>query len=117
MFEVIDKELIMSVLNLENQPNTYYISYQVDSKCVIDTLEQDNDIIIMPDPRDRCTAEELTIILDRFSNYLFTKKPNINGLLLKTEENYMLDSIGFKLLNEDSEYLYKENNKKINKVR
>lgn len=117
MFEVIDQELMMSVLNLESQPNTYYIAYKGDSKCIMDTLYEGNDMVIIPDPKEECTAEELTIIIDRFSNYLFDKKPEVNGLLIKTEESEMLESIGFKLLSENSEYLYKQNNKRINKVR
>ena len=116
MIELLDKELNITVLNLESQPNTYYISYQIDNKCIIDTIQDGNDIVIIPDPKDTCTAEELTIIIDRFSGYILRKHPEINGILIKMDENEMLGSIGFNLLSENSDYLYKEN-KRINKVK
>lgn len=116
MIEALDKELNINVLSLENQPNTYYISYQLDNKCVIDTVQEGNDVIVIPDPKESCTAEELTIVIDRFSNYIFKKYPEINGILMKMDENEILGGIGFKLLNENSEYLYKEN-KRMNKVK
>ena len=116
MIETIDNDLKITVLNMENNPTTYYLSYKNDTKCVIDTVYNENDVIIITDPREHCTAEELNIIIDRFSNYIFKIKPEINGILFKTDPNEWLENIGFKLISEDSEYLYKEN-KRINKVR
>ena len=117
MIEVLNKELKISVLSLENQPDTYYLSYKNDNKCVIDTVMVDGNILIIPDPKEDCTVEELTTIISYFSNYIFNIKPEVKGILFKTEQNDLLEQIGFKLLSEDSEYLYKENNKRINKVR
>ncbi len=117
MIEVLDKELKISVLVLDNNPNAYYLSYKNDTKCVIDTMYDRDNIIIIPDPKDDCTVEELNIIINRFSDYIFKIKPEIKGILFKTDPQPSLDNIGFKLLSEDSEYLYKENNKRINKVR
>lgn len=117
MVEVLDKDLRITLLMLEDNPNTYYLSYMNDTKCVIDTIYKENDVIIIPDPKEHCTAEELDIIIDCFSKYLFKIKPEINGILFKTDPNELLESIGFKLISEDSQYLYKENNKRINKVR
>lgn len=117
MIEVLDKELNITVLVLENNPNTYYLSYQKDAKCIISIVQNESDIIIIPNPMEHCTAEELTKIINCFSNYIFKIYPNVNGILLKTDDNQMLESIGFKLISDDSEYLYKENNKRIKKVR
>lgn len=117
MIEVLDKELNITVLNLESQPNTYYLTYNLNSKCVIDTIQEEDNIVVNPDPKETCTAEELTVIIDRFSSYIFNLKPELNGMLLKTADNPMLESIGFKLLSKNSDYLYKENGKRINKVR
>lgn len=117
MVEVLDKELNISVLVIENDPNIYYLSYQKDAKCIIRTVHNKSDIIIFPEPMEHCTVEELTIIINCFSNYIFKIYPKVNGILLKTDDNPMLESIGFRLLSKDSEYLYKENNKRIKKVR
>lgn len=117
MHEILDKKLKISVLVLENSPNTYYLTYQNDTKCIIDTVDYKNDIIIIPNPSENCNIEELSKILECFSNFMFKIKPELNGLLLKTDENPYLTNIGFDLLNEDSEYLYKKNDKRMNKVR
>lgn len=116
MVEVLDKELKITVLTLESRPGIYYLSYMNDTKCIIDTKYNENDIIIIPAPQEHCTAHELTLIIDRFSNYILKKNPEVNGILFKTDPNELLEGIGFKELSEDSEYLYKEN-KRVNKVR
>ena len=117
MIEILDKELKISVLTLENTPNVYYLTYQKDTKCVIDIESKDGDILISPNPQGECTVEELNTIIDRFSNFIFKVKPEVNGILFKTDPHPLLESIGFKLLSKDSEYLYKINNKRIDKVR
>ena len=116
MLEVLNKELKITVLSLENQPDTYYLSYMSDTKCVIDTVMVEGNILIIPDPKEDCTVEELNTIISCFSNYIFKIKPEIKGILFKTDPQPSLEEIGFTLLSEDSEYLYKEN-KRINKVR
>ena len=116
MIKTLDEKLNIRALVLDNNPNTYYLSYQGDTKCVIDTKQVENDILIIPEPQGECTVEELTTIINCFSKFIFTKYSNINGILFKTDPNDLLERIGFKLVSEDSEYLYKEN-KQNNKVR
>ena len=91
MIEILDKELNITVLNLESQPNTYYLTYNLDNKCVIDIIQEGDNIVVYPDPKETCTAEELIIIIDRFSNYIFKLKPELNGILIKMDENLMLE--------------------------
>lgn len=109
MFQIIDKELKIIVLVSDDKPNTYYLSYQGNSKCVIDTKIIDNNMIIMPTPQGECTVDELNIIIDKFNSFIFSIKPELNGILLNTDPTPRLEQIGFKLLNDDSEYLFKEN--------
>lgn len=116
MIEKLDNKLNIRVLTLDNNPNTYFLSYKGSTKCVIDIKNSDNDIIISPVPQGECTAEELDEIINSFSKFIFQRHPEIKGILLKTDPNEMLEKIGFKLLNENSEYLYKEN-KGIKKVK
>lgn len=116
MFEVLNKELNIRVLMLDNNQDTYYLSYQGNTKCVIDIKQVDNDIIIFPAPQGECTVEQLHAIISCFCDFIFKKYPETNGILFKTDPNEMLENIGFKLTNENSEYLYKEN-KRINKVK
>lgn len=116
MIKTLDDKLNIRVLMLEDNPNTYYLSYQGNTKCVIDIKQIDNDIIIFPEPQGDCSVEELNTIINHFSDFMFTKYPEIDGILFKTDPNDLLENIGFKLINEDSEYLYKAN-KKIDKVR
>lgn len=116
MNEILDNNLKITVFNHPNNPNQYYLTYHSDMKCMIDTMYIDNDVIIVPEPNENCTVEELNKLIDYFSDFIFKLKPELNGMLLKTEEDSLLESIGFKLLSKDSEYLYKKNKLK-NKVR
>lgn len=116
MIEILDNKLKIFVLVNQDNPDVYYLSYQSSSKCVIDTTYNGNNVIISPVPQGDCTVEELNIIIDRFSNYIFRVKPEIDGILLKVDSNPLLESIGFKEFEENSEYLYKEN-KRMNKVK
>ena len=116
MIKMLDDKLNIRVLMLEDSPNTYYLSYQGNTKCVIDINKVNNDIMISPITQGECTIDELDAIINCFSNYLFTKYPQIDGILFKTDPNDWLERMGFKLVSKDSEYLYKEN-KRINKVR
>lgn len=117
MLEFLNKELKLSVLSHKDNPNTYYLSYQSYTKCVIDTKISDNDMIIMPQPQGDCTVEELDIIIDHFCDFMFKNMPEINGILMSADPTPTLENIGFKLMSEDSEYLYRRNDKRINKVR
>lgn len=116
MFKILDDELNIRVLRLEDNPNTYYLSFRGDTKCVIDIKSVDNDIMIFPTPQGNCSVEELNAIINCFSNFILSSNSEIDGILFKTEPNDLLDEIGFKLVSEDSEYLYKVN-KRVNKVR
>ena len=116
MNEILDNNLRITVFNHPNNPNQYYLTYQSDMKCMMDTKYIDNDVLIIPEPNEDCTVEELNKLIDCFSNFMIRIKPELNGALLKIEEDPLLESIGFKLLKEDSEYLYKKNKMK-NKVR
>lgn len=118
MFQVLNKDLNIRVLVDDNIPNTYYLSYQGLSKCVIYVKEADDNTLIMSlATQGDCTANELTSIIDCFTNFIFDKKKSINGILMSADPNPLLENIGFKLISDDSEYLYKENNKRIKKVR
>lgn len=116
MLKVLDDKLNIRVLMLDDNPNAYYLSFKGDTKCVIDIKRVNNDIIIFPVPQGDCTVEELNVIINCFCDFVFQKYSEINGILFKTDPNDLLEQIGFKLVSEDSEYLYKEN-KRVNKVR
>lgn len=111
MLNILDKDLRMVVLNTEKQPNIYYISLGNFTKCTIETINIDNDILFRTYLQGDCTVEELTIIIDKFSDYILSIKSEIEGIRLDADSNEMLESIGFKL--KDDAYLYKKANRKL----
>lgn len=114
MTELLNKDLKIMVMTLESQPNNYYVSYNSEPKCVINTIyTQNNDVILKCIPQEHCTAEELNAIIDHFSSYICAMKSDLNGVILDMDPNDLLESIGFKLENEDDDYLYRKNNRKV----
>jgi len=116
MIELLNKELNIRVLVNNDNPDVYYLSYQGLSKCVINLKEDNNNLIMIPIPQGDCTVEELNKIIECFTDYILRIKPEVNGILFKMDSNSLLEDIGFRVINEESEYLYKEN-KRVNKVR
>lgn len=111
MFEVLDEKLNIRVLNLDTDPTAYYLSFKGSSKVVIDVKYVDEDALFNISLQEDCNADEINIILDKFTKYFLDKNENINGVKLMVESNEMLDNIGFKQL--DNEFLYRERNRKI----
>lgn len=110
MIEVLDADLNIRALSMEENPNVYYISYAGYTKSILEIKEtNNNNIILSCFPQGDCLVEELNIIIDRFSKFIYANKPDINGILLKCDPSELLSSIGFDLLSENSEFLYQEN--------
>lgn len=111
MLTILDNDLRLTVLNNEREPNVYYISLGNVTKSVIETIDIDHDILLKIYLQGDCTVEELTTIIDRFSDYIMNIKDNIEGIRIDADPNDMLEKIGFKL--EQDAYLYKKANRKL----
>lgn len=111
MFEILDENLNIRVMNLETEPNAYYISLKGLTKVIIDVKYINEDVLFNLSLQDECNINEVNIILDKFSDYFFNKNEEVNGIILKLDPNELLDSIGFK--EKDSKFLYRERNRKI----
>lgn len=110
MIITLNKETNMRLMKMDD--NAYLVSMCGEAKMIIDTILQNEDVLLKFTIKDNCRLEEFVQILDNFSNYYFFENPNITGILVHGEEPVMLDKIGFKQVSEDSEYLYKANNLK-----
>ncbi|MBE6138192.1 MAG: hypothetical protein E7173_00415 [Firmicutes bacterium] len=99
---------------VEVSEGSYLVSVQTIAKAAIDTVIQNDDLLMAVNPQANCTLEELTRIIELFGTHIYTTRPEINGILFKCDENELLTSIGFKPLSDDSEFLYQENNKRTN---
>ena len=110
---VLDKESNMRLM--EAAENKYLVSMMTEAKAMIDMLPQDEDLLMKIHMQESCTVEELTKIIELFSNHIYTTRPEVNGILFRCDENDLLTNIGFKPLSEESEFLYQENNKRNDK--
>jgi len=113
MTAILDKTNNTRLVELSE--GSYFVSIKAEAKAAIDTVVQNDDLIMSTHAQPSCTIEELTRIIDLFSKHIYTTKPEINGILFRCDENELLTSIGFKPLSEDSEFLYQENNQRVNK--
>lgn len=109
MITTLDEKGEVRLLPMFGTDNLYLISILRDSKLLIETKYCGNDILIKTDVQNSCTVEELTRILYLFSQYIYSKNPEVNGILLRADDDPMLESIGFKAMSENSEYLYQKN--------
>lgn len=111
MLNILDKNLRLTVLNIQSEPNVYYISLGNITKSVIETTNIDNDILLKIYLQGDCTVEELTTIIDKFSGYILSTNNEIEGIRIDTDPNEILEGIGFKL--ENNAYLYRKANRKL----
>lgn len=111
MLNVLDKNLRLTVLNNEKEPNVYYVSLGNVTKSVIETTNIDNDILLRIYLQGDCTVEELTTIIDKFSDYVLNTNNEIDGIRIDADPNEMLEGIGFTL--ENDAYLYRKANRKL----
>lgn len=111
MLNILDRNLRLTVLNNEEEPNVYYISLGNVTKSVIETTNIDNDILLRIYLQGDCTVEELTTIIDKFSDYILDTNNEISGIRIDADPDEMLENIGFTLENDD--YLYKKANRKL----
>lgn len=112
MITVLDKETNMRLIQAQN--NLYLVSMLGEAKASIETIPHNDDVLLKFLLQKNCTANELTQILDRFSNHFLAENLEVSGLLLRGDEDEMLTNIGFTPLTEESDFLYKKN---LNKVK
>lgn len=111
MRETLDAATKTKLMIFPGNPNAYMISINSDSKAMIELINQGSDVLMNITVQNNCTAEELNNIIDLFTKYFYSNNPQVTGTLLRTDLNPMLESIGFKPLNEESLILYQKNNK------
>lgn len=91
MLKILDKDLRLTVLNNEMNPNMYYISLNNKTKSVIETMNINDEIIFKIDVQGDCNNEELNIIVDKFSSYILSENDKIMKIRIATEDNGLLD--------------------------
>ena len=67
MFEILDEKTNMRVMTMPNNPNLHLISIKCISKIAIETIEEENDILLKLNVQPNCTDKELVKIIKLFS--------------------------------------------------
>ena len=107
MITILDKDTNMRLMQASE--NSFLTSMHGEAKMMIDTIPQNEDVLLKITTQETCRLDEFIQILDHFSNYYFSQNPAVTGMLMYGDDDEMLESIGFKPLSEESPFLYKAN--------
>ena len=110
---ILDKETNMRCVKIPCDELFYLISISGHSKAWIEMLKEAEDMLMKLNLSPSCDVYELTKIIDLFTQYFYSKNPEVNGILMECDENPLLTNIGFNPLNEESDYLYQKNPQKV----